>query len=179
MGAHKGISKKLMVKNEKYFWACLVCLFCACSHRDNDFKQQMFTPEFQRMEAAFPQQFSVNISSVISVEFCPDNTGYSFEALKGIEPLKLADFIYLYVFYSSQYASVKSWRNSIPAHNGALKILNTPKYVVCKNITSEKEKAQCVMDFIIMSERVKVFRINYDEGERTSNQVNKVSVGVD
>lgn len=151
-----------------------------CSCKKDKSRQFVSTAEFLILDKDFPRQFDVSVSTFARVEFCPDNTGYAFESKANFTSEQLADFIYLYLFYSSRYESVKKWQRIAVNNAKAVDILNRPIYSsVCGDVALNKEKAQCVMDFIVKSENVEVFRIRYDEGERSAEKIAKILVGYD
>lgn len=121
---------------------------------------------FKALEAAFPGQFTVSKGTAALVEFCPDNTCYAFERAPGVSYEELAGFIYLYLFYSSDYVYTEAWQNkpesAIMAKAIAAKI--GPKS--CRASAGGKA-GLCIMNSMLSTKAVKVYDVRYDENERS------------
>ncbi len=128
------------------------------------------TPEFQDLEKAFPKMFSVYQDKTIKVEFCPDNTCYAFESTRNVSDEEFAGFIYLYLFYSSNYVYTEAWqkdpKNALMAAGIASKISSKS----CRKV-SGAEAGLCVLNAYIAEKRVKISDVRYDENERVVTPV--------
>lgn len=131
---------------------------------------------FKALKAAFPGQFSVSEGPGTKVEFCPDNTCYAFEASRGISDEELAGFVYLYLFYSSEYIYTKSWQdapeNASTAAGIAAKIGPKP----CRSASGAKA-GLCVLNSYMAGGKIKVSDVRYDENVRVITPVKQAVLG--
>ncbi|MDD2806268.1 MAG: hypothetical protein PHV33_12000 [Elusimicrobiales bacterium] len=121
---------------------------------------------FKALEAAFPGQFSASKVAAELVEFCPDNTCYAFERARGVSYEELTGFIYLYLFYSSDYAYTEAWQNKPESAILAKTIAAKLGPRSCRAFAGGKA-GLCVMNSMMAKKAVKVYDVRYDENERS------------
>ena len=121
---------------------------------------------FKALEAAFPGQFSVSKGTATMAEFCPDNTCYAFERARGVSNEELAGFVYLHLFYSSDYAYTEAWQNKPESAIAAKTIAAKLGPQSCRVFAGAKA-GLCVMNSMISKKAVKAYDVRYDENERS------------
>jgi hypothetical protein len=133
------------------------------------------SPEFLSLEKAFPKSLSVADGEVTVVEFCPDNTCYAFKASRGVSDEELAGFIYLYLFYSSDYVATEVWQNN--PENAAMAVRISAKMgpASCRSVSGAKA-GLCVLNSFMEGNKVKVSDVRYDENERLATPVKKAAL---
>lgn len=132
-------------------------------------------PEFQSLEKAFPKTFSVAEGKVTAVEFCPDNTCYAFEAARGVVDEEFAGFIYLYLFYSSDYIYTETWQSNPENAAMAGRISAKIGPASCRSFSGSKA-GLCVVNSFIAENKIKVSDVRYDENERVVTLVKKADI---
>jgi hypothetical protein len=133
-------------------------------------------PSFKELETAFQGQFTVSEGPAGKVEFCPDNTCYAFEPSRGVSDKELSGFIYLYLFYSSDYIHTEAWQskpeNALRAGEIAAKL--GPKSC---GAPAGVQAGLCVLNSLMSKKAVKVYDVRYDENERFAVPVIKAVLG--
>lgn len=114
------------------------------------------------IDRSFPDSIH---AKVYSYEFCPDNTCDAFVAGKKFTSEEWGDFIYLYVYYFSDYYVLGNWRAQDEPKKLAQEILEKPIYHGCKNI-KQADAARCVLRSLSEKSRIKIYAVRYDEKTR-------------
>ena len=117
------------------------------------------------LEAAFPNSVSVSREDRLEVEFCPDNTCDVFRAKSTVPPGVMADVVFLYLFYESDFYVLKSWRSSSRASKIVGEIGGRYKVVECGDSTIQRD--HCLLHELIRKYNIDVYYGRYDESERT------------
>jgi hypothetical protein len=154
----------------------LLVLISSCSGRNQHVQSLKETTAFKELESVFSGQFSVSGGSVTLVEFCPNYTCYAFEAPTTTSPQSLVDFIYLYLSFSSEYASVDIWRNAQATRVKAKQLLKSLGNAACSGDLSEKNITICVLDSLMIGKHISLYDVRYDENERIATLVNTVGL---
>lgn len=131
---------------------------------------------FKELEAAFPGQLSVSKGTRAPAEFCPDNTCYAFERAPGISDEEYAGFIYLYLYYSSDYAATVAWQNKPESGLTAKAITSRTVHKPCRALAGTRA-GLCVLNALLSKLAVKVYDVRYDEGERSAAPVLAAALG--
>ncbi len=82
-----------------------------------------------------------------------------------ISTTTLRDFVYLYVYFFSNYYILEDWRNQTESKKVAKRVLAKPEYRNCKS-ESDLEGARCVLRNLSSDGRIKLVFIRYDEKKR-------------
>lgn len=128
---------------------------------------------FKALEAAFPGNFSVLKGTDTLVEFCPDNTCYAFEVSGSVRSETAAAFIYLYLFYSSEYIYTETWQGKPDVRLRAEQLANKISYGECR-AKRGGDAAVCALNRLLSENKVRLFYVVYDEKERAVSPVDKV-----
>lgn len=118
-------------------------------------------------------EISINFSDSIrfktdghsTIEFCPDNTCDAFVAEKQTSLESLKDFVYLFVFFYSDYYVLDTWRDKETAKTIAEQILSKPQYR-SYNKSNVGDTARCILSHLSQRGQIKLFTVRYDEHGR-------------
>lgn len=148
---------------QKYGWlfAIVLSVFLAAG---NVFSTEYIDP-LQEISKNFPNSVRIKKDGISTVEFCPDNTCDAFIAKKQNSSESLKDFIYLYIFFYSDYYVLDNWRSKETAKAIVKQTLSKPQYQSC-NKTSEENTAQCILIQLSRREQIKLMAVRYDERKR-------------
>ena len=151
-----------MIAIRKYGWisGMVLSFFLA----GNVFSAEYIDP-LQEIAKNFPDSIRVEKDGTSTIEFCPDNTCDAFVAKKQNSAESLKDFVYLYVFFYSDYYVLENWRNKETAKAIVKKTLSKPQYQSC-NKASEEDAAQCILIQLSRREQIKLMAVRYDEHKR-------------
>jgi hypothetical protein len=120
---------------------------------------------FRQLDKSYPKQFEVKKKEKLIIEFCPDNTCDMFEANKQILPETFVDFVYIYLYFFSDYYVLDEWRTSAEEILMVGNILKRPSYSLCKKSTPG-ETASCLLRYLSQKNKIRLYSIRYDEGTR-------------
>ncbi len=119
----------------------------------------------QEIAKNFPDSVRVKKDGMSTIEFCHDNTCDAFVAKKQVSLENLKDFVYLYVFFYSDYYVLDNWRNKETAKAIVRQTLLKPQYQQC-NKTSLEDTAQCILIQLSRKEQITLIAVRYDESQR-------------
>ena len=120
----------------------------------------------QEITKSFPNSVKVKQDGKKSVEFCPDNTCDFFTASKEMSAEELKDFVYLYLYFFSDYYVLDEWRHRDRPALIVRQILLKASYQGCKK-NIEEEAARCLLRRLSRKSRIKLYAVRYDENVRS------------
>ncbi len=129
------------------------------------------TTSWVRLSSDFGSAITLNASGSISIEYCPDNTCQLFTAKKSVTEKELKDFVYLYMYFFSDFNSLKEWRtkaNSVETLRG---IFNESGNLRCTSKV-EVDIARCILKKLSTEKKIQIYDIRYDEGKKHKTLVN-------
>lgn len=129
------------------------------------------TNPWVKINKDFPGMLQARQENVQSIEFCPDNTCDLFVAATSVSNQALGDFIYLYLYFFSDYNFLSEWRDRSDATFVAQKIIGDSKYKRCKQSDNVKT-ARCIALNLSRNSRIQLFSVRYDEEVRTVERKN-------
>lgn len=99
-------------------------------------------------------------SGVTVIEYCPDNTCESFSIASGKPQEKLGDFVYLYLYFVSDYHVLDDFRKKVdPTQVSEIIQHNIREYDRGNQINS----AKAVMEMLVYKYSIKANFVRYDE----------------
>lgn len=125
----------------------------------------------QKLYIEFKGNIRTPGESKYSFEFCPDNTCDLFVRKNTIPSSSFGDFIYLYLYFFSDYYFLSDWRAKQEVTETMKSILNKRKYDGC-HTPADKEKARCIGRYLSKNNRIKLYSIRYDENSKSVLQKN-------
>ena len=120
----------------------------------------------QKLHTEFKENIRAPGKSKYSFEFCPDNTCDLFVTKKIVPSKSFGDFIYLYLYFFSDYYFLSEWRAKQDVTSMMKTILSNRKYDRCHS-SEDREKARCVVRYLSRSNRIKLYSVRYDEHRKS------------
>jgi hypothetical protein len=97
------------------------------------------------------------------MEFCPDNTCHRFKATKAASRDDLADFMWLYLRYYSDYLTLSEWRRQETTSRLIDRLMTKPQFAACRT-GSLPSLRSCAIRSMIAKHGIVGYGIRYDEG---------------
>lgn len=116
----------------------------------------------QILSADFKESIRAHGNEKYSIEFCPDNTCDLFVAKQTAAADSFGDFIYLYLYFFSDYYVLSEWRAKPDATATMKIVLSNRKYDRCHS-SNDREKARCVERYLVQAYQIKLYAVRYDE----------------
>lgn len=130
----------------------------------NAFSAKYIDPT-EEININFPDSIRLKTDGRLTIEFCPDNTCDAFVAERQTSLESLKDFVYLFVFFYSDYYVLDTWRDKDTAKTIIEHILSKPQYSPCKKSNVE-DTARCILSRLSQKGQIKLLAIRYDERRR-------------
>jgi hypothetical protein len=119
----------------------------------------------QRLHTDFGERIRMHRNDKRSIEFCPDNTCDFFVRNRAVSDDSMGDFIYLYLYFFSDYYFLKEWREEKVVAAAIRKLLDKREYEKCGS-PENVDKARCVERYLSRNNRIKLYSVRYDENVR-------------
>jgi hypothetical protein len=132
-------------------------------------KRIVNTDAYRQINAGFPGALTIEGGACRAIEFCPDNTCDAFYAGNHGSPEDLMEYVYVYLFWFSDYFVLQEWRASSDARRVMAHILDAPRNAGCRRPV-EKETARCVLRKMAARQKIRVATVRYDEGTRSETR---------
>jgi len=110
---------------------------------------------------------------IVTIEYCPDNTCETFSMPDKYSKDKLSDFVYLYLYFISDYYYLDSFRKMVASEEINKIILRNKKSIL---INEQLKDAIDVMKFLVKEYSIKATFVRYDESERNEVVIDLKSV---
>lgn len=114
----------------------------------------------------FPDSLKVRLGQKsASFEFCPDNTCDLVKINKAISKETLLDFVYIYIYYFSQYYVLDDWRIKDSSTSLAKKTIKKSMPAECTQESDTKQPC-CIIQSFTKKYNIEYFFVRYDEKEK-------------
>ena len=144
--------------------AYLLIAIASCVFADYGLAENGDFDPLQEITNRFPGSIEFKAKGRV-LEFCPDNTCDGFKAAQGVTREELREFAYLYIYFLSDYAYLREWREGAEARATSERVLSRPQYRGCR-ADSSITTARCALRLLSADGRIKLLFIRYDENHR-------------
>ena len=116
------------------------------------------------LKGDFGNAIKLNVTIPKSIEYCPDNTCDRFVAKNVVAEKNLGDFVYLYLYFFSDYYVLKDWRASEKSSATVRGLLNDPQYAKCLSKV-DGDSARCILRGLSVGNKIQLYNVRHDEGK--------------
>ena len=153
------------MNSRKGCFALVLAIACLCSAGNAGASNELIQP-LSEIARSFPNSLRIKENDHREIEFCPDNTCELFISKKGVPERDSGDFVYLFLFYFSDYFVLKEWRTGTKPVQTATEILSESRYKTCR-MDEPRENARCVLRRLSEKGQIALYAVRYDEGVRS------------
>ena len=140
----------------------LVCFLGCTEQADNNGRQKEGSEKI--LIELLGDSISVKREGLVStIEYCPDNTCESFSTSTQNPSQKLTDFVYIYLFFVSDYNALADFKNKTGNKYISEIIKRNSEGCVGK---SDREMAKCILKLLANRYSIKIKFVRYDENRR-------------
>lgn len=111
-------------------------------------------------------------------KYCPDNTCEYVKSSLGNQN-STKDILYLYLFSTSQYIYLKSWKESKATTKLISTVLKKINYKECLSKFNLSEQSKCVLYKKIQLEEIELYFSREDEGFETNEKIEIEYINID
>ncbi len=142
----------------------LIFLSCAKQKEIQENKKDSFKELTKLLDSAITRETK---NGIITISYCPDNTCETFSMPRGNPIEKLSDFVYLYLYFVSDYSYLDTLRKRVAAEDVDTIILRNKQSTMANN---QLEDAKKIIESLARDYSIKATFVRYDESAR--NEVN-------